>query len=63
MRGYCEVFDAKFASSKQNCMDYGLLSRFILDSNSPERPNRAPEHALAHYLAAIGANPTKMHIR
>lgn len=62
--GECyEVFDAKFAFSKQNCMDYGLLSGYILDSNSPERPTRAPEHALAHYLTAIGANPTKMHIR
>ena len=57
MRECCEVFDAKFASSKQNCMDYGLLSRYILDNNSPERPTRAPEHALARFLSASRVNP------
>ena len=63
MRECWEVFDAKFAFSKQNCMDYGLLSGYILDSNSPERPTRAPEHALACFLAASRVNPTKMQIR
>ena len=57
MRGCWEVFDAKFVFSKQNCMDYGILSGYILDNNSPERPTRGPEHALARLLAASRVNP------